>query len=154
MTETQLKQHPVILTRTGAVNQRLALRFSKLGFRTFAWPAFTIRLPEDETPVVKRFSDLSDIDLVLLVSPASVAAVAHWVDHWPSHVTLATVGEGTARVARAAWGESVPKRSADGGAPEAGHSFPGADLPRADRTRVAFRRAPLGRRRCAETDVL
>ena len=46
MTETQLKQHPVILTRTGAVNQRLALRFSKLGFRTFAWPAFTIRLPE------------------------------------------------------------------------------------------------------------
>ena len=61
MTETQLKQHPVILTRTGAVNQRLALRFSKLGFRTFAWPAFTIRLPEDETPVVKRFSDLSDI---------------------------------------------------------------------------------------------
>lgn len=108
MTETQLKQHPVILTRTGAVNQRLALRFSKLGFRTFAWPAFTIRLPEDETPVVKRFSDLSDIDLVLLVSPASVAAVAHWVDHWPSHVTLATVGEGTARVARAAWGESVP----------------------------------------------
>lgn len=45
MTETQLKQHPVILTRTGAVNQRLALRFSKLGFRTFAWPAFTIRLP-------------------------------------------------------------------------------------------------------------
>lgn len=82
MTETQLKQHPVILTRTGAVNQRLALRFSKLGFRTFAWPAFTIRLPEDETPVVKRFSDLSDIDLVLLVSPASVAAVAHWVDHW------------------------------------------------------------------------
>ena len=77
MTETQLKQHPVILTRTGAVNQRLALRFSKLGFRTFAWPAFTIRLPEDETPAVKRFSDLSDIDLVLLVSPASVAAVAH-----------------------------------------------------------------------------
>ena len=76
MTETELKQHPVILTRTGAVNQRLALRFSKLGFRTFAWPAFTIRLPEDETPVVKRFSDLSDIDLVLLVSPASVAAVA------------------------------------------------------------------------------
>ena len=72
MTETQLKQHPVILTRTGAVNQRLALRFSKLGFRTFAWPAFTIRLPEDETPVVKRFSDLSDIDLVLLVSPASL----------------------------------------------------------------------------------
>jgi hypothetical protein len=36
MTETQLKQHPVILTRTGAVNQRLALRFSKLGFRTLA----------------------------------------------------------------------------------------------------------------------
>ena len=54
MTETQLKQHPVILTRTGAVNQRLALRFSKLGFRTFAWPAFTIRLPEDETPVGYR----------------------------------------------------------------------------------------------------
>ena len=56
MTETQLKQHPVILTRTGAVNQRLALRFSKLGFRTFAWPAFTIRLPEDETPAYRQQS--------------------------------------------------------------------------------------------------
>lgn len=100
--------HPVILTRTGAVNQRLGLRFEKLGCKTLLWPAFTIRLPADEAMAAERFADLSDVELVLLVSPASVSAVAHWVDRWPAHITLATVGEGTARVARAAWGPDVP----------------------------------------------
>lgn len=100
--------HPVILTRAGAVNQRLGLRFERAGAKVMLWPAFRIRLPENEALVAERFADLSDVELVLLVSPASVSAVAHWVDKWPSHITLATVGEGTARVARAAWGPDVP----------------------------------------------
>ena len=108
MKEALALKHPVILTRTGAVNQRLGMKFEKLGAKTMLWPAFSIQLPEDESIAARRFSDLSDVELVLLVSPASVAAVAHWVDRWPAHITLATVGEGTARVARAAWGPDVP----------------------------------------------
>ncbi len=146
MTESAGLSHPVILTRTGAVNQRLALRFRRLGYRALCWPAFSIRLPYSEKAVEQRFADLSDVDMVLLVSPAAVAAVAHWVERWPSHVTLATVGEGTARVARAAWGPDVPVIFPPGDAAHSGSEALMAELrQRGVPSRVLICRGQTGR---------
>ncbi|MCF0253111.1 MAG: uroporphyrinogen-III synthase [Duodenibacillus sp.] len=98
---------PVILMRPGAANDRLAGRLAARGVASWLWPAFAIGLPEDEQTVARRLADLGDVDMVILASPAAVAAAAHWVRRWPGHIRLATVGEGTARVIRAAWGEDV-----------------------------------------------
>ena len=103
-----LTQLPVILMRPGAANDRLADLLQANGINAWRWPAFTITLPEDEAIVAERFAHLDDVDMVVMASPAAVAAVAHWVQEWPKHITLATVGEGTAKVIRAAWGDSVP----------------------------------------------
>ena len=98
---------PVILMRPGAANDRLADVLRGDGIQAWRWPAFTITLPEDEAPVAQRFANLDDVDMVVMASPAAVTAVAHWVQKWPEHLKLATVGEGTARVIRAAWGSDV-----------------------------------------------
>ncbi len=103
-----LLHQPVILMRPGAANDRLAARLKEDGIQAWCWPAFTITLPEDQELVSERFSRLDDVDMVVMASPAAVAAVAHWVQKWPAHIKLATVGEGTARVIRAAWGDEVP----------------------------------------------
>ncbi len=115
-----LSHQPVILMRPGAANERLANRLRGDGIQAWCWPAFTITLPEDEDLVAKRLSDLDDVDMVILASPAAVAAVAHWVQKWPEHITLATVGEGTARVIRAAWGDEVPLIYPEGDAEHSG----------------------------------
>jgi len=99
---------PVILMRPGAANVRLAQALELEGISAWQWPAFRITLPEDQEPVSERLSHLEDFDMVVLASPAAVAAVAHWVREWPPHITLATVGEGTARAIRAAWGDDIP----------------------------------------------
>ena len=102
-----LAHQPVILMRPGAANDRLAQALLADGVEAWRWPAFTITLPDDEAIVADRFAHLDDVDMVILPSPAAVAAAAHWVREWPEHITLATVGEGTARVVRAAWGDLV-----------------------------------------------
>lgn len=103
-----LSHQPVILMRPGAANDRLADLLQTSGIEAWRWPAFTITLPEDEAIVARRFALLDDVDMVVMASPAAVAAVAHWVQEWPKHIRLATVGEGTAKVIRAAWGDEVP----------------------------------------------
>lgn len=138
--------NPVILTRTGAVNQRLGTEFEQLGARVLLWPAFKIRLPADEQPVAERLSSLDDVELVLLVSPSAVAAVSHWVDRWPSHITLAAVGEGTARIARKAWGEDVPIVYPHGSASQSGSEALMAELRhRGIPSRVLICRGQTGR---------
>lgn len=103
-----LTHQPVILMRPGAANDRLAdLLERQDGIRAWRWPAYAITLPEDETLVSERLARLDDFDMIVLASPAAVTAAAHWVREWPKHLTLATVGEGTARVIRAAWGDEV-----------------------------------------------
>lgn len=98
---------PVILTRPGAANDRLAdLLQSRDGISAWRWPAFRITLPPEQESVSYRLSHLDNVEMVILPSPSAVAAVSHWVQYWPKHITLATVGEGTARVIRAAWGDS------------------------------------------------
>lgn len=102
-----LTKRPVILTRPGAANDRLALLLEqKDGLTPWRWPAFRITLPPDQESVSRRLGHLDDVDMVILPSPSAVAAVSHWVQFWPSHITLATVGEGTARVIEAAWGQN------------------------------------------------
>ena len=102
-------QRPVILMRPGEANNRLAGVLLKEGIECWRWPAFRIELPgkEDCDLVQERLDNLDDVEMVILPSPASVAAAAHWVKAWPEHITLATVGEGTAKVIRAAWGDDV-----------------------------------------------
>lgn len=117
-----LSHQPVILMRPGAANERLANLLKADGIEAWRWPAFTITLPEDQELVSERLSRLEDVDMVVLASPAAVAAVAHWVQEWPAHITLATVGEGTARVIHAAWPEArvlFPKGDAEQSGSEA-----------------------------------
>ena len=106
--------------RPGAANDRLAAKLKADGIEAWCWPAFTITLPEDQELVAQRLAHLDDVDMVVLASPAAVAAVAHWVQEWPEHITLATVGEGTARVIRAAWGDDVPVIFPKGDAEQSG----------------------------------
>ncbi len=103
----QLTHQPVILMRPGAANDRLAHLLESQDVHAWRWPAYQITLPEDQDMVAERLAHLDDMDMVVMASPAAVAAVAHWVQEWPEHITLATVGEGTAKVIRAAWGDSV-----------------------------------------------
>ena len=93
--------------RPGEANNRLAQKLEREGRLVWRWPAFRIELPENAEVVEAQLADLTGVDMVILPSPSAVAAVAHWVHSWPEHVTLATVGEGTARVIRAAWDENV-----------------------------------------------
>ncbi len=116
----QNKLRPVVLTRPGAANDRLADLLEKDGLNVWRWPAFTITLPEDQAMVADRLTRLDDVQMVVMASPAAVAAVAHWVREWPSHITLATVGEGTAKVIRAAWGDSVKILYPEGDAEHSG----------------------------------
>lgn len=116
---------PVILMRPGEANNQLASYLEeKLGQETdvWRWPAFTIELPDEEgqRKVASRLANLDDVEMVVLPSPSAVTAVAHWVDHWPSHITLATVGEGTARVIRKAFGPDVKLLSPTGDAENSG----------------------------------
>ena len=99
---------PIILMRPGASNERLAERLNKLGMNIWKWPAFTILPPVDPERIREKLSDLNSFDMVLLASPAAVAASAVYVKKWPEHITLATIGSGTARVIRAAWGAETP----------------------------------------------
>ena len=116
---------PVILTRPGEANNQLAdiLEDKALdSLQVWRWPAFTIELPpEDEQKLLQdRLANLDDVEMVVLPSPAAVTAVAHSIDTWPSHITLATVGEGTARVIRAAFGDKVNVLAPEGDAEHSG----------------------------------
>lgn len=113
-------QKPIILMRPGASNERLSERLSKLGMNVWKWPAFTILPPEDPERVKEKLSDLDSFDMVLLASPSAVAASAVYVKKWPEHITLATIGSGTARVIRAAWGADTPVLCPEGETFESG----------------------------------
>ena len=112
---------PVILTRPGQANNRLAdLLAVENKLEAWRWPAFTIELPEETNLVTERLANLDDVEMVLLPSPSAVAAVAHWVREWPEHITLATVGEGTAKAIRCAWGDDVRVLYPEGSAETSG----------------------------------
>ena len=99
---------PVILMRPGAANERLAGRLKNLGVQVWRWPAFSILPPVDPERVQMRLNHLDSFDMVLLASPAAVAAAAVHVRKWPEHITVATIGEGTARMIHSAWGPDTP----------------------------------------------
>lgn len=111
---------PVILMRPGEANNRLAAALEVEGADVWRWPAFTIRLPSEQESVAARLSNLDDVEMVVLPSPMSVAAAAHWIKSWPPHVVLATVGEGTARAIRACWGDEVNLLYPEGDAAHSG----------------------------------
>lgn len=137
---------PVILMRPGEANNRLAELLEAEGIEPIRWPAFRIELPAETRLVTERLSRLDDVEMVVLPSPASVAAAAHWVREWPEHITLATVGEGTARVIRAAWGPDVkliypPGDAAHSGSEALWHLVQAHGAP----SRVLFLRGQTGR---------
>ena len=132
--------------RPGEANNRLAQKLEREGRLVWRWPAFRIELPENAEVVEAQLADLTGVDMVILPSPSAVAAVAHWVHSWPEHVTLATVGEGTARVIRAAWDENVKLLYPKG---DAAHSGSEALWALVEKTgapaRVLFLRGQTGR---------
>lgn len=141
-------QRPVILMRPGEANNRLAGVLLKEGIECWRWPAFRIELPgkEDCDLVQERLDNLDDVEMVILPSPASVAAAAHWVKAWPEHITLATVGEGTAKVIRAAWGDDVKLIYPEGDAEDSGSEALWEILKhRGAPSRVLFLRGQTGR---------
>lgn len=96
-------QRPVLLMRPGAANKRLAAKFTDASLAVWAWPAFRIELPANTEQIEAALAEVALFDMVVIPSPAAVAAVSHWVREWPSRMVVATVGEGTARAVRAAW---------------------------------------------------
>ena len=139
---------PVIMMRPGAANDRLAAALEKEDMLCWRWPAFSIELPDKgECAVVQeRLANLDDVEMVILPSPASVAAVAHWVREWPPHITIATVGEGTAKVVRAAWGDEVKLIYPQGDAENSGSEALWEILQtRGAPSRVLFLRGQTGR---------
>lgn len=114
------QSRPVILMRPGEANNRLADQLEARSDNVWRWPAFRIELPQETDLITERLSNLDDVEMVVLPSPAAVTAVAHWVREWPEHITLATVGEGTARVIRAAWGDKVKLIYPEGDAEHSG----------------------------------
>ena len=98
---------PVIVTRPAEAGRRLTARLVAAGFDVRWWPAFEIAPAPDEDAVRSRLSALADVPLVLLVSPAAVAACAALLPNWPVGVAIAAVGAGTAEAARAAFGPAV-----------------------------------------------
>ncbi|MEF9942925.1 MAG: uroporphyrinogen-III synthase [Burkholderiaceae bacterium] len=98
---------PVIVTRPAEAGRRLVARLAKAGHEVWWWPAFEIAPAADVDAVRRRLATLTDFDLVILVSPAAVAAVAALQPHWPAGVAIAAVGAGTAAVARATFGAGV-----------------------------------------------
>ncbi len=116
---------PIILTRPGEANNLLAdmIETKQLSHtEVWRWPSFTIELPseEEQALLAERLKNLDDVEMVVLPSPAAVTAVSHWIDHWPAHVTLATVGEGTARLIRTTFAESVSVLAPEGDAEHSG----------------------------------
>lgn len=137
---------PVILMRPGEANNRLAAVLEKSGIKVWRWPAFVIRLPVEEEAVAARLSNLDDVEMVVLPSPMSVAAAAHWIKKWPAHVTLATVGEGTARAIRACWGDDVNLLYPQGDAAHSGsEALWSLVCERGAPSRVLFLRGQTGR---------
>lgn len=106
--------------RPGEANNRLAVRLEKEGLEVWRWPAFNIALPEQDDRLRECLADIREGDMVVLPSPSSVAAVAHWVRDWPLRVTLATVGEGTAKAIRSAWGDEIDVLYPEGDAEHSG----------------------------------
>ena len=139
------QSRPVILMRPGEANNRLAEQLEALSANVWRWPAFRIELPQETDLITERLSNLDDVEMVVLPSPAAVTAVAHWVREWPEHITLATVGEGTARVIRAAWGDKVKLIYPEGARCALARALPS----RPDGARVALRAIQKHReRRC------
>lgn len=137
---------PIILMRPGEANNRLAAKLEREGRDVWRWPAFTIELPEETNRLQEVLADLSGVDLVVIPSPSAVPAVAHWVREWPEHVTLATVGEGTAKAIRSAWGEDVKLIYPDGDAEHSGSEALWALVEeRGAPRRVLFLRGQTGR---------
>ena len=60
--------------RPGAANERLDNLLKADGIAAWCWPAFTITLPEDQELGSELLSRLEDVDMVVLASPAAVAA--------------------------------------------------------------------------------
>lgn len=94
---------PIISMRPGRANNCLANRLEALDFTVWRWPAFTIELPEDTMGIAQALANLDDIDMVIIPSPSAVAAVAYWIQEWPEHVRIATVGQGSAKAISLAW---------------------------------------------------
>ena len=139
---------PVIVMRPGEANNRLACALEEQGINCWRWPAFEIGLPSDEDCelVKQRLARLDSVEMVILPSPAAVAAVAHWISEWPEHITLATVGEGTAKAIRAAWGEKVKLIYPEGEAEHSGSEALWEILQhRGAPSRVLFLRGQTGR---------
>ena len=116
---------PIILTRPGEANNQLADAIEERRLaetEIWRWPAFKIELPsaEEQQALEARLKNLDDVEMVVLPSPSAVTAVAHWVDEWPAHVVLATVGEGTARAIRTAFGENANVLAPEGDAEHSG----------------------------------
>ena len=65
--------------RPGEANNRLAELLEAQGIHAVRWPAFSIELPEETDQITERLSNLDDVEMVVLPSPASVAAAAHCV---------------------------------------------------------------------------
>ena len=98
---------PVIVTRPAPAGPRLCESLQARGRQAWWWPAFEIAPLAEPQAVAARLARLSQDELVLVVSPAAVAALAGLLPCWPAGVRLAAVGEGTAQALFATFGAGI-----------------------------------------------
>ena len=85
----------VVITRPRAQAEPLAARLASLGINAHVFPLLDIQPLPDSTPLQSALARLKDYALVAFVSPNAIDAAFRHLDHWPSGVIAAVVGEGS-----------------------------------------------------------
>ncbi len=86
---------PVVITRPEAQAGPLAQRLAAAACPPHLFPLLDIVPLQDTTALRATLGRLSDYAMVAFVSPNAVDAAFAFLDHWPSTVTAAVVGEGS-----------------------------------------------------------
>ena len=87
--------NPVVITRPLAQAQDLLERISSLGRDAVLFPLLEISPLPDDGVLRATLANLQRYDMVAFVSPNAIDAAFRLIEHWPSNVAVAVVGEGS-----------------------------------------------------------
>src|SRR3954469_5826088 len=86
---------PVVITRPRAQALPLAQRVAAIGRDPIVFPLLEIHPLADQTRLRAVLDDLERYAMVAFVSPNAIDAAFGIRRHWPAHVAIAVVGEGS-----------------------------------------------------------
>jgi uroporphyrinogen-III synthase len=92
---TDCPTSPVVITRPLAQAEPLAEKVRALGREAIVFPLLDIQPLPDTTMLRAALANLDHFAMAAFVSPNAIDAAFAHVTHWPRHVALAVVGEGS-----------------------------------------------------------